>query len=116
MGDGVVVKEQESFEGPGRREEVWTTAACAVEQPSLCTSVLGFGWSFLHLEWSQLWDEIFPLCREGEHGQGGTVMHVGLSHMVRLSWNPLSVTRGLQGGSCFSLGRWVTFRLLHVHL
>lgn len=43
MGGGVVVKEQESFEGQGRREEVWTAADCAVEQPSTCTSVLGLG-------------------------------------------------------------------------
>lgn len=39
----MVVKEGESFEGPGRGEEVWTAAACAVDQPSPCTSVLGLG-------------------------------------------------------------------------
>lgn len=89
-GGGVAVEEGESFEGPGRREEVWTTAACAVEQPSPCTSVLGLGWRFLHLELSQLWDEIFPLCREGEHGR------VGLSRTVGLSQNHLSLTRGQQ--------------------
>lgn len=39
----MVVKEGESLEGPRRGEEVWTAAACAVDQPSPCTSVLGLG-------------------------------------------------------------------------
>lgn len=42
-GGGVVVKEGELFEELERREEVWTAEDCAVEQPSPCTSVLGFG-------------------------------------------------------------------------
>lgn len=73
----MVVKDGESFEGPGREEDVWTAAACAVDQPSPCTSVLGLGCRFLHLEWSQLWDEIFPLCREGEHEHSGAATHGG---------------------------------------
>lgn len=48
-----------------------------------------------------MWDEILPLCREGEHGQGGSVTHCGPVMHCESAMEPSFCDKRTAGGLMF---------------